>query len=85
MSAGKEPGWYYVGGGQLRYHDEFGWTSFEMDTHDDRALEWPPPTPSAILRSMRDEAAAHEVAADPRGGFVRRLLRRQRAGRPNVA
>ena len=65
MSAGKEPGWYYVGGGQLRYHDESGWTAFEMDTHDDRALEWPPPTPSAILRAMRLGGGAPGSGATP--------------------
>ena len=86
MSARKEPGWYYVGGGQLRYHDEFGWTAFEMDTHDDRALDWPPPSPSAILRSMRaEEDRARVAAAAQRGGFVRSLLRRPRAGRRSVA
>jgi hypothetical protein len=85
MSALKEPGWYYVGGGQLRYHDEFGWTEFEMDTHDDRALDWPPPAPSTILRSMRAEEDPHAVAAAPRGGFVRGLWRRPRAGRRSVA
>ena len=45
MGARTEPGWYYVGEGQLRYHDEHGWTDHYVDTNDIRGLDWPPPRP----------------------------------------
>jgi hypothetical protein len=56
----KPAGWYYIGDGQLRYRDEYGWTEFVMDTNDPRARDWPPPTPRTMLQQVRDAEAARE-------------------------
>ena len=80
MSTQTEPGWYYVGRGQLRYRDEVGWTAYEMDTRDVRAAEWPPPTPSEMLADLR--ASGSDEASRRLSRGLRRLRRTSRsAGR----
>jgi len=84
MSAQTEPGWYYVGRGQLRYRDEVGWTAYEMDTRDVRAAEWPPPTPEEMLRDLRTSGSDEAARRFPLG--LRRLRRTSRsAGRHRSA
>lgn len=58
----KSAGWYYVGGGKLRYRDDHGWTEFFMDTDDPRTLEWPPPGPQAMLHQLQEEEAARAAS-----------------------
>lgn len=80
MSANTEPGWYYVGKGQLRYRDEVGWTAYEMDTRDVRAAEWPPPTPAELLQELRANGAGQASRKFP--SAIRRIRRINRnAGR----
>lgn len=71
MGSNTEPGWYYVGQGQLRYRDEVGWTAYEMDTRDVRAAEWPPPTPSEMLQELRASGVDHSSRKFPNA--IRRL------------
>ena len=52
MGARAEPGWYYVGKGQLRYRDEHGWTDHYVDANDIRGLDWPPPRPGEFLNGV---------------------------------
>jgi len=75
MGARTEPGWYYVGDGKLRYRDEFGWTSEEMDTRDDRAAEWPPPSPEQLQVSLQG-GQAQRVPPGRRAKRLSHLLRR---------
>jgi hypothetical protein len=78
MSAQIEPGWYYVGKGQLRYRDEVGWTAYEMDTRDVRAAEWPPPTPAEMLTELRTVGSEESSRRLPQA--LRRLRRASRNG-----
>lgn len=80
MGSTTQPGWYYVGGGQLRYRDEAGWTAYEMDTRDVRAAEWPPATPAEMLQELRASGPTRSSRRFP--GAMRRLSRTARiAGR----
>ncbi|GAB3886538.1 hypothetical protein [Terrabacter terrigena] len=84
MGANTEPGWYYVGKGQLRYRDEVGWTAYEMDTRDVRAAEWPPATPAEMLRELR--ASGSDGSSRKFPSALRRLRRASRsAGRHRSA
>ena len=84
MGSHTEPGWYYVGKGQLRYRDEAGWTAYEMDTRDVRASQWPPPTPSEMVRELRTIGADQTMRKFP--SALRRLRRANRsAGRHRSA
>ncbi|MHA3835640.1 hypothetical protein ACXR8F_07945 [Terrabacter sp. AAH1] len=73
MGSNTEPGWYYVGKGQLRYRDEAGWTAYEMDTRDVRASEWPPATPAEMVQELRNSDSEPTVRKFP--GALRRLRR----------
>jgi hypothetical protein len=84
MGSNTEPGWYYVGGGQLRYRDEGGWTAYEMDTRDVRASQWPPATPAEMVQELRLSGSEESSRKFP--GAIRRLRRANRnAGRHRSA
>lgn len=78
----KPEGWYYVGGGQLRYRDGYGWTEFLMATSDPRAQDWPPPTPRTILQHVTDVEARPDLVVKKRRNQRSRWFRRG-AARPN--
>ena len=73
----KPAGWYYFGGGRLRYRDDYGWTEFYLDTTDPRAQSWPPPKPRTMLQQVRDEEAARSTSptAKRRHGVLGGLFR----------
>ncbi len=75
----KPAGWYYVGDGQLRYRDDYGWTDFVMDTNDPRALNWPPPTPRTMLQQVRDHEAQMAMLAAHNRHWRARWFRRREA------
>ncbi len=66
----KPAGWYYVGGGKLRYRDDHGWTEFFMDTNDPRARDWPPPGPQIMLHLLQEEQLPQAASRrQARGGM----------------
>ena len=71
----KPAGWYYVGGGRLRYRDDYGWTEYYLATTDPRAQSWPPPTPTTMLQQVREEERARAALQQKRRGFFGRRRR----------
>ncbi len=79
METRTRPGWYYVGEGQLEFHDEDGWTGDTLLAEDIRGHDWPPPAPSAAQPVVAPVAETRAPKASRLS--LTRLLRRS-APRP---